>query len=390
MKGKDKNKFIQNIITEENRAVINLYDEISYYEGEYFSNDLRYLATQVENIEIRINSLGGNVMACFGIFSTMRDLISKGTNIETYNDGVAASCAGWLLQAGKVRNAADFSLFMLHDPYGENADDAVIQAFKGSIVKILASNSNMTEDQVSEMMSRNNGNGVWLDASQQLENGFVDNVFEASTVVRDVANELKGFINGNVSLNQVKNVANKLYNKESRVSNKKDMTKINSLLNLQPEASEGAQVDAIKDLINKANANKDLATELATAKSQISELENKLKDVQQSKAIELVENAVSAGKIDEAQKESWLSMANADFEAASIALGSIKVVENHLDATKLVKKEAPKGSTETQIENDLAKQYEDLTKNNPKELQNILESDPEQYTAMLKAYKESK
>lgn len=373
-------KFIQNISLSEDLATINIYDEIRLMDGEFISSELRYLSTQVNNIDIRINSIGGNVIASFGIFSTIRDLVSKGVNITTYNDGIAFSCAGWLLQAGKVRKAADFSLFMLHNPYNTNDGGSieVLNLFKNSIVKILSESSNLSEEEISAMMNKDGGEGTFLDSADMLENGFVDEIFNTN-----FDKEITNLLNKNTPINEVLNVVNSIYKHPTK---KEDMSKLNSLLGLKNEASEAAQISAIQDLTNKAAQNAQLKTELEEKTSKLEELQNKLKLEQEQKAEALISNAISEGKLEESSREIWLNMAKNDFETTETALAGIVISKNTFtDATTIPAKreEALSGIAKEMTE---AKEYANLFKNDGGALLAMQQNDNEKYLRLRNAY----
>lgn len=380
-----KHKFIQNIIQKDNLGVISLYDEIEYWHGDTFSNELRYLANQVDNIDFRINSIGGNVIAAFAIFSTIQDLCKQGKNIVTINDGIAASSAGWLLQAGKERKAADFSLFMMHDPYNPNGEtDVILQKFKESIVKILENNSKLTAEQINTMMSVNQGGGTWLNAEQQKQYGLVDSVFSTS-LDRSVTNLLKPTL----EVSELVNIANSLY-KGTQPKNE-NMKTINNLLGLKDEASPESQIESITALQNKVKQMNETATALATAKTKLAELENKISDLNAEKCSSLVENAIAAKKIKEDQKEGWLKMANTDFDTTKNLLDGMEVLTTapagHVNLAELAKggKQESKISNSAQREKD-AKEYENLFKNDAEGLAELKENEPERFELIKNAY----
>lgn len=96
------------------RAVISIYDEISYWTG----NDARTFqetlnGLDVDTIEVRINSPGGSVFDGVAIYNM---LVSHKATIETYNDGLAASIASVIFMAGEKRFMAENAMVMIHNP----------------------------------------------------------------------------------------------------------------------------------------------------------------------------------------------------------------------------------------------------------------------------------
>lgn len=375
-------KFIKNIISTINgkKGVICLYSEITEWEAEYFVQDLTYLANETDEVEIRINSIGGSVIGGFSIFSCITRLRNEGKKINTFNDGLCASVAGWLFQAGEKRYSADFSLFMMHDPYnpGSNkSDNEVLNKFKNAIVTILEANSSLTKDQVISMMAVNEGGGTWMDASEQINYKLADEIFATST-----GRELKNTFNKKTDLKTLYKIANQLYLPKNKV-----YMKVNNLLNLHNEASEEAQVQAIIAVQNKVNEfdaqNTTLKQEVAEQKTVIADLENQIKLEQDSKIDTVVANAIEKGQIKEEDKEVWSNLLAVSFENGVKALNAITVEKTeHVDLTKITnKKEDTK-----QFKNE-AEEYDHLQKNDPAKLAEIMTSEPERFANMLNAYK---
>ena len=375
-------KFIKNIISTINgkKGVICLYSEITEWEAEYFVQDLTYLANETDEVEIRINSIGGSVIGGFSIFSCITRLRNEGKKINTFNDGLCASVAGWLFQAGEKRYSADFSLFMMHDPYnpGSNkSDNEVLNKFKNAIVTILEANSSLTKDQVISMMAVNEGGGTWMDASEQINYKLADEIFATST-----GRELKNTFNKKTDLKTLYKIANQLYLPKNIV-----YMKVNNLLNLHNEASEEAQVQAIIAVQNKVNEfdaqNTTLKQEVAEQKTVIADLENQIKLEQDSKIDTVVANAIEKGQIKEEDKEVWSNLLAVSFENGVKALNAITVEKTeHVDLTKITnKKEDTK-----QFKNE-AEEYDHLQKNDPAKLAEIMKSEPERFDNMLNAYK---
>jgi ATP-dependent Clp endopeptidase proteolytic subunit ClpP len=96
-------------------AEIMIYEEIGYFgvSAADFANELK--ALDVDQIAVRINSPGGEVWDGLAIYNALRD--HKAT-VTTYVDGIAASAASVILQAGDTRIAAKASQVMIHDGWG--------------------------------------------------------------------------------------------------------------------------------------------------------------------------------------------------------------------------------------------------------------------------------
>ena len=120
----NKFKYIKNI--SEDVATINLHGPIGDYvdnsgnlvsgiSGSSFANEMQYLQNNCSKINVRINSIGGNVIDGYSIVSAILNSVVR---CDTYIDGLAASIAGVIAVAGKKCYMADFGTLMIHNPSG--------------------------------------------------------------------------------------------------------------------------------------------------------------------------------------------------------------------------------------------------------------------------------
>ena len=113
-----------------NDAELNLYGEIvsdrpiDWYTGQpteeayivssELLEDLEELKTK-DNITIHLNSVGGDLYAGLAIYNRLKALPAK---ITTINDGLAASAASIIFQAGDTRKVHAGSNIMVHQAAG--------------------------------------------------------------------------------------------------------------------------------------------------------------------------------------------------------------------------------------------------------------------------------
>ena len=132
-----------------------------------------------KDIQIYINSPGGNVYAGLGIYDTMQFIKP---DIATICTGMAASMAAVLLCAGEKgkRSALPHARVMIHQPMGGaqgQASDIEITAreilsLKKELYDIIAKHSGQTYEKVNEDSDRD----YWMKAGQAKEYGMVDEV----------------------------------------------------------------------------------------------------------------------------------------------------------------------------------------------------------------------
>lgn len=170
------------------RGEIWLYDQVgeSYWgEGvsaKSFQKDLNNLGG-VTQIDLRINSPGGDVFDGFAIYNL---LAQHPATVNVYVDGVAASIASIIAMAGASINMAKNSMLMIHNPQGvaigdENEMDrvkALLKQVKGSLTTTYVDRTGQDEKKVMKWMD----DETWMTAETAVELGFADRIIAAQAV----------------------------------------------------------------------------------------------------------------------------------------------------------------------------------------------------------------
>lgn len=131
------------------------------------------------NIHIRINSPGGDVFDGIAIYTNLID-IKK--NIKTICDGIAASSASIIFEAGDEREMPTGSMLMIHRAWtfamGNEADMIKaadrLQKVDTQLVKIYAERSKHDEKKIKKMMEEE----TYMDGEEAIKNGFATSVPE--------------------------------------------------------------------------------------------------------------------------------------------------------------------------------------------------------------------
>ena len=131
------------------------------------------------DIQLYINSPGGQVYAGWGIYDTM-NLVNP--NVCTICTGMAASMAAVLLAAGVKgrRSALPHSRIMIHQPMGGTsgqASDIEIEAreiikTKKELYESLAQNTGKTLEQIEKDADRD----YWMTSQEAKEYGMIDEI----------------------------------------------------------------------------------------------------------------------------------------------------------------------------------------------------------------------
>lgn len=292
-------------------------------DGNYFASELNYhFNNGIKDFTILINSVGGNVFHGYSIVGTIDYLQKQGANIELKNIGAAYSMAGCILACGQKgkRKGLDYSNTMLHDPmFSESEPETeseikMISDIKNSLATIIANGCGKSKEDVMEIMSKE----TFMTSDEAYKYGIIDYI-EKTNVILNVKDKF-----------QIAAQAQEIYNNSNKLNNEKMV--LNQLLKLNAEASETAQVEAVKELIGKADKVRETINELAIANNKITSLENQIKDLKnvenKLKAESLINENVLNGKIAENAKDIWVENAIKDYEGTEKMLKSIVYVVN--------------------------------------------------------------
>ncbi len=180
-----KNKFYSFEKANENSADLYIYGDIVYYEWDEsdvtafgFKKELEELG-DVSELNVHINSLGGNVFVGLAIYNLLKQNKAK---INIYIDGVAASAASIIAMAGDKIYMPKSSMMMIHNcwTYLEGnakelrkaADDMdkIADAYKSAYLSRIK----ITEEKLNELLDAES----YLTAEECIEMGFADEVLD--------------------------------------------------------------------------------------------------------------------------------------------------------------------------------------------------------------------
>lgn len=166
-------------------AEIFLYDAIDPFWGigaKEFAADLRALG-DVEKIDLRINSPGGDVFDGMAMYNLLRD---HAADVTTRVDGLAASAASVVAMAGDTVSMAENAMMMIHNPFTLAVGDAeefrrtadTLDAVKAQIVGTYQTRVDLSADEIGELMDAE----TWMDATEAVEKGFASESTESMAV----------------------------------------------------------------------------------------------------------------------------------------------------------------------------------------------------------------
>lgn len=168
---------IQNFVDQPDTAAIYIYDEIGYWgtSAQDFVRDLQQL--KVANLDVHINSPGGDVFDGVAIYNALR---THQATVTVHIDALAASAASFIAMAGNKVIIARNAQMMIHDASGVAIGDA-------AIMREMAELLDKCSDNIADIYTQKAGGTVkawrsamttetWYSADEALTAGLVDEI----------------------------------------------------------------------------------------------------------------------------------------------------------------------------------------------------------------------
>lgn len=159
-------------------AVVRIYSEIGYWgvTAEDFAADLAQISAA--QIEVQINSPGGDVFDGLAIYNALR---AHPARIVTRVDGLAASAASVIVQAGDHRQIMSSAQIMIHEAWGLAVGPAAeLREFADLLDKqndvlaaIYAERSGGDADAFRALMAAE----TWMTDQEAVDGGLADEVY---------------------------------------------------------------------------------------------------------------------------------------------------------------------------------------------------------------------
>jgi ATP-dependent Clp protease protease subunit len=374
-------KYCKNIA--ENEYELILQGEVGVdIRGRDVAAEILYLdSIGAEVIKERINTIGGTVIDAFSIVSAN---ISCKCEIHTVNEGVADSSGSFILASGNKRSAFDFATMLVHNvSYDgvmlEDMEDSKLKnelmVMRDSIVTILSNNSNQTPEEVKEMMNESKR----MTAKEAKKFGFIDEIIKSDNTPKIVEN---------MSMAELMNVCK--IEETLKIDNTMDIKELeNKVENLNGQIT--AKDDTISSLENKVTEKdakiEEVENKLTAKNDEITDLQNKVKAFELKEVENAVKAAIDSGKFGKDAEEKLTSQCETmGVENFNEMVGM--VVMPKADAAGLINNKDD-GAKKTSKNEKLAEEFENLSKEDPKELKRIMNVEPERFKLMETAYNES-
>lgn len=353
-------------------AVIRFFGPVDYWTVNEFNEEFMWLQEWVKpsKIIVAINSEGGSVIYGMSTFSLIN---SCPIETECVIEGIAASMGSIIWAAGKRLYMHDYSLLMIHNPFIEDATDdentkRSIEVFRKQIETIYVKRFGLSEDQVKDIMDgKENLDGTFFSAQEAVDAGIIpeSHVIETERAVtdkigdvmaeakeggkdvqvREMFTSIAAEISNEKLIAKLETITNKKQPQTQHLMNEKDFKEIVAQLGLKEDATMIAVSAKVGDLLKAQNELTALKaehselkikftgkeTEVSNMKGELETAKAELKKYKDAEAAALkaeiesvVDAAVAAGKITAEAKESWIQMAQNNFEVVKATLESIE------------------------------------------------------------------
>lgn len=355
-------------------AIIRFFGPVDSYTTQCFNEEFLWLqdCVQPSKIVVLINSDGGSVMYGMSTFSLIQ---ACPIEVHCVIEGIAASMGSVIWAAGDRQYMHDYSILMIHNPFiydkcEENESvKNMITAFRVQLETIYQKRFGLSKEKVRSIMDgEGEADGTYFNAKEAVEAGIIpaEHIIKTSKSVRDkVKNQIEGItsaaslrdimasmteeIDENKLLSKLVAIHNQneqFFQEQKVMENKENVNfgavcaqlgfsndvpvanvsgRITDLLKAESDLNDiKAQLSDLQIKYQGKEAEvKNIGDELAEVKASLKQYQ----DAEQAALVAEIENtvqaAIEAGKIDEAAKESWIAMANTNFEMVKATLASI-------------------------------------------------------------------
>ena len=334
---------ISNIIDDENGCCIMLYGDIGDWGAvrpEDIVRELMSAEHEGRRIDVRINSVGGEVYAALAIFNALR---SSRAEITIYIDCLAASAASIIAGCGRPVQIADNGRLMIHrirtETFG-TADEirtcaTEVESLESVLVDIYARRTGLAPEAIRATYF--DGQDHWLTAEEALHLGFVDGIFAAGDPVSDAA----------ATPRQICDAYTQRYLNSLNTQISKSKTTMLNQLRSRPRftdcADEAGALARIAELEQQAAAADALRSErdaLQAERDRLQaeneELRQRQQQAEEAESEQDLSDLEARGLVPAGQKENARAMLRADKAAAMAYFGALKPgrrIVNELEAS---------------------------------------------------------
>lgn len=264
-------------------------------------------------INLRINSIGGDVYAGIALYNAVR---GSRADIHIYIDGVAASMAAVIALCGKPVMMSRFARLMLHSVsggcYGNKTElqrcIKEIISLEDSLAEMLAGRLGNTKENVKAAYFDDNDH--WLDANEAIGLGLVDGIYDAEPVPDGSTPE------------QIYSIFNNRLEEPSNITQMKleDFKKRPRFKDCADEAAILAEIDTLEAAAGKVPG---LEAEITSLESRVKGFEDKAAEAEEAERTSLLDAAEKDGRINATTRPVFENILKRNMEEGKTALAAL-------------------------------------------------------------------
>jgi len=320
-------RYFNVVATSGGRASLMLYGKIGEVKDgvdpERVAAELMYLEQDFRQIDVHINSQGGEVFAGIAIYNALR---ASSADITIYVDGLAASIAGVIALCGKPMYMSRFSRLMLHQVSGScsgGVEDMrkcadLIAGLEVSLAEMVGEKCGMSAEAVRAEYF--DGKDHWMTADEAIARRLCDGVFDVQGAEALGASPTAEAIYAFANSLQVKQPLNThrmdLYNELMKESSFKDLSEEKCLSQIKTLANDAAKVPALE--------------------AQVATLKQQLDAANERETEAYLNQAVAAGKIAADQVDTYKALLKADADNTRKIIDAMPEKKQALSITDLL------------------------------------------------------
>ena len=272
--------------------------------------EIKELSSRYKNIDVRINSMGGEVYAGLAIFNALKE---SDANIHIYIDGVAASMAAVIALCGKPLHMSRYSRLMLHSVSGGVSGSSQyirayadqIDALTNTLVDIVAERAGMSADDVRAKWFE--GSDHWISAQEALDMKLADSIYDMHDGQAPAEN---------ATAEAIYEFTNRLHSQPQINENMVILEELRKMSSFTDVTTDEQAVAAVAKLENEA-------AKVPALEARLEALENEKKQATAQARNAYLDQAVADGRIQEAQKAQFLALMEHDEAGVKAVIDSM-------------------------------------------------------------------
>ncbi|NLO50867.1 MAG: Clp protease ClpP [Bacteroidales bacterium] len=364
-------RYFNILATSADTCKVLLYGIISSYSEDVnsrgFVNEFAEAESRYRNINVHINSNGGEVFEGIAIFNCIRN---SQANVTIYIDGVAASMAAIIALCGKPVKMNRYAMLMLHRASGGGYGNATemakaaadLEKVENILAAILADGMKLSNDEVKARYM--DGQDHWLTADEALKAGIINEIYDGVKV--QVPTLLDNRSKAAVIMNRYNNLLT-----ENKMKN------LFKKLGLKNEANEDEAVQAVESMQDAVDTEKSradaLEAENKALKQKVASFEQAEKQAHAAAIENMLAQAVGTGRIKPEHKDAYKAILEKDFDNSKTIIESLPVMRRMVNEISDPAADQRKDWT-----------FGDFQRKAPKVLTAMKVDDPERFKALYK------